>query len=217
MKFGIRGGHSPYCKGARGIIDEQAEVREIANIVRNDCVKKGGNAVVNCDSNAPTEGVELYEGTNKANNNNCDEFISIHMNAGGGAGAEIYLYDSNYPWVNRQAEQILKNLSALGFTNRGIKYNKSLHDLNATTMPAMLIEVLFVDNKHDVDLFHKIGYFKIAEAISAGLSERRNWNTDPTPIAEPKQEEHHVKVTLCDNWLDLGNVKIHVDKMEVLK
>lgn len=29
MKIGLRGGHSPYCKGAMGILDEQAEVRQI--------------------------------------------------------------------------------------------------------------------------------------------------------------------------------------------
>ena len=31
MKIGLRGGHSPNCKGAIGLIDEQAEVRKIYN------------------------------------------------------------------------------------------------------------------------------------------------------------------------------------------
>ena len=31
MKIGLRGGHSPNCKGAFGILDEQAEVRKIYN------------------------------------------------------------------------------------------------------------------------------------------------------------------------------------------
>ncbi len=28
MKIGLRGGHSPNCKGAFGIVDEQTEVRK---------------------------------------------------------------------------------------------------------------------------------------------------------------------------------------------
>ena len=31
MKIGLRGGHSPNCKGAFGILDEQVEVRNIYN------------------------------------------------------------------------------------------------------------------------------------------------------------------------------------------
>ena len=31
MKIGLRGGHSQNCKGAIGLIDEQAEVRKIYN------------------------------------------------------------------------------------------------------------------------------------------------------------------------------------------
>ena len=31
MKIGLRGGHSPNCKGAIGLIDEQAGVRKIYN------------------------------------------------------------------------------------------------------------------------------------------------------------------------------------------
>ena len=31
MKIGLRGGHSPNCKGAIGLIDEQSEVRKIYN------------------------------------------------------------------------------------------------------------------------------------------------------------------------------------------
>ena len=29
MKIGLRGGHSPNCKGAVGMLDEQVEVRKI--------------------------------------------------------------------------------------------------------------------------------------------------------------------------------------------
>ena len=32
MKIGLRGGHSPNCKGAIGLIDEQVEVRKIYNV-----------------------------------------------------------------------------------------------------------------------------------------------------------------------------------------
>ncbi len=42
MKIGLRGGHSPNCKGAIGILDEQAEVRKIYNALVPMLQKKQG-------------------------------------------------------------------------------------------------------------------------------------------------------------------------------
>lgn len=211
MKFGIRGGHSPYCKGAMGLVDEQVEVRKIANIVREQCEKFGGNTVINCDSNAGNEGAELSEGVSRANSNGVNEYISIHMNAGGGHGSEIWLYDNNDPMSLRQAEQILKNLNKIGFRNRGIKYNKQLYDLYATKMPAMIIEIMFVDSTEDKKIYDNHSYDTIAEAISAGLSERSDWNIEDIPV---KVRDKEWKYTKVDRWIDItAKCKMHIDQV----
>lgn len=54
MKIGLRGGHSPNCKGAIGLIDEQAEVRKIYNELA-PMLQAVGHTVVDCNSNASNQ------------------------------------------------------------------------------------------------------------------------------------------------------------------
>ena len=59
-----------------------------------------------------------------------------------------------------------KNVSDLGFKNRGVKVRKDLYYLRKTSAPAMLIECCFVDDKDDVKLYD---YKKMAKAIVKGI------------------------------------------------
>ena len=65
MKIGLRGGHSQNCKGAIGLIDEQAEVRKIYNELV-PTLQAVGHTVIDCNSNASNVSGELSDGTNKA-------------------------------------------------------------------------------------------------------------------------------------------------------
>ena len=171
MKIGLRGGHSPNCKGAVGILDEQTEVRKIYNALA-PILQAAGHTVVNCNSDAYSVSGELSEGTNKANSNGCDVYITIHMNASGGAGngTEVWLYDGSNGTMNSIADNICNNFAKKGFQNRGRKYNTGYHDLNASTMPAMIVETLFCDNSHDADLYNSLGASGIAELIAKGIA-----------------------------------------------
>ena len=171
MKIGLRGGHSPNCKGAVGILDEQTEVRKIYNALA-PILQTAGHTVVNCNSDAYSVSGELSEGTNKANSNGCDVYITIHMNASGGAGngTEVWLYDGSNGTMNSIADNICNNFAKKGFQNRGRKYNIGYHDLNASTMPAMIVETLFCDNSHDADLYNSLGPSGIAELIAKGIA-----------------------------------------------
>lgn len=168
MKIGLRGGHSPNCKGAMGYVDEQAEVRKIYNELA-PMLTAAGHTVIDCNSNAKTVKEELNEGTNKANANNCDIYITIHMNAssnGNGQGTEIWLYRNDNEYMNQVSNGILNVFAYAGFANRGIKISKSLHDLYFAVMPSMIIETCFCDNAHDVDLYRKYGAHGFAKAIA---------------------------------------------------
>lgn len=171
MKIGLRGGHSPNCKGAVGILDEQTEVRKIYNALA-PILQAAGHTVVNCNSDAYSVSGELSEGTNKANSNGCDVYITIHMNASGGAGngTEVWLYDGSNGTMNSIADNICNNFAKKGFQNRGRKYNTGYHDLNASAMPAMIVETLFCDNSHDVDLYNSLGASGVAELIAKGIA-----------------------------------------------
>jgi len=166
MKIGLRGGHSPNCKGAMGILDEQVEARKIYNEMV-PMLRAAGHSVIDCNSNGRTQGAELAEGTNKANSSRCDVYITIHMNAstGSGNGTECWLYNSGNGTMNSMADKIMSNFAAKGFYNRGKKYSTSYHDLKKSNMPAMIVETLFCDNSGDAQLYRKIGAKGIAEII----------------------------------------------------
>lgn len=170
MKIGLRGGHSPNCKGAMGYLDEQAEVRKVYYELA-PMLQAQGHTVINCNSDEYSQSADLNKGTNTANANGCDIFVSIHMNASGGAGngTECWLYDASNGTMNTIADRICENFAAKGFKNRGRKYNTGFHDLNATRMPAMIVETLFCDNSHDAGLYNALGAKGIAELIAAAI------------------------------------------------
>ena len=188
MKIGLRGGHSPNCKGAIGVLDEQAEVRKIYSAMV-PMLKAAGYTVIDCNSNSSTVNGELSEGTNKANSNKCDMYITIHMNASGGAGhgTECWMYDAGNATMNAIADRINANFAAKGFTNRGRKYSTGLHDLNASSMPAMIVETLFCDNQHDANLYRKIGVNGIAKLIVSGITGKAVQNNQHTQSQSPTQ------------------------------
>ena len=73
------------------MLDEQVEVRKIYKALVPK-LQAQGHTIVDCNSNAYDVNSELAEGTNKANSNGCDVYITIHMNASGGAGKRYRKY-----------------------------------------------------------------------------------------------------------------------------
>lgn len=205
MKIGLRGGHSPNCKGAFGYLDEQAEVRKIYNELV-PMLTAQGHTVVDCNSNAYTEGQELLEGTNKANASGCDIFISLHMNVFNNVanGTECWLYDQSNGNMNQIAEQICKNFKSKGFYNRGTKYSTGYHDLTASVMPAMIIETLFCDNKHDVDIYNSLGVKGIARLIADGINKQAS--SGASDVTKPRPQGSVVPNT--GGLKELGKVNI---------
>ncbi|PWJ49363.1 N-acetylmuramoyl-L-alanine amidase [Faecalicatena contorta] len=196
MKIGLRGGHSPNCKGAMGILDEQAEVRKIYNEMV-PMLQAAGHTVINCNSDSSTVNGELSEGTNKANANNCDIYVTIHMNAsnGNGRGTEVFLYNNENLMMNQRAGNICNKFAQAGFPNRGVKFNTGYHDLNASRMPAMIVETIFCDNQHDADLYRKMGAKGIAELIVNGITGKSAESIKPTSQAAETPSQNPGKST----------------------
>lgn len=161
MKICINAAHTKYGKGtgANGYLNEGIETRKIAYELMKllaDSKHEVIPAVFDRSANNLKEAVDL------ANKEDADLFISIHLNAGGGSGCEAYT------WKGKQVAQAVKAcsyLKKLGFKNRGVKDGSGLYVIKNTKCTAILIEVCFVDNKADAELFKKVGYTKIAQAI----------------------------------------------------
>lgn len=167
MIIGIDLGHtvSGPNTGAVGIINESEETRRVGNKVI-EFLKRCGNTVINCTvDTASSNSASLNERVNKANAQPLDLFVSIHFNAGGGKGSEVFTYGGA---KHIEAIRVLENLNEIGFINRGIKDGSNLAVIRGTKAKAMLIEVCFVDTQSDVDLYRE-NIDKIALAIADGI------------------------------------------------
>ena len=111
--------------------------------------------------------------TKKANTENCDYFISIHLNSATNSsakGCEVWLYNENSKLKNL-ANNLCNNLSTkMDTPNRGVKYSKNLSVLKNTKMPALLIEIDFISNKEVEKSLRNDNHLKnIADTISSTL------------------------------------------------
>lgn len=100
-------------------------------------------------------GLSLQERVNFANKGDYDYFISFHRNAFKpelANGAETFIHPKASPKARALAEEIQKGLVACGFRNRGVK-TADFYVLRKTKMPAVLIEIGFIDNSLDNELF----------------------------------------------------------------
>lgn len=149
--------------GASKYLNESTETRKIAYEIMK-ILAGSGHEIIPAVFDRSSD--NLKEAVNLANNKNADLFLSIHLNAGAGQGSEAYTWKGQKV---TQAVTICNALSALGFRNRGIKDGSGLYVIKNTKMTAILIEVCFVDNQADCELYKKIGVNKIAQAIASAL------------------------------------------------
>lgn len=106
-----------------------------------------------------------------ANKWGADYFVSVHLNAGGGRGAETWCSITGGK-SKALAECIQAELVGLGYVDRGVKTRKGsdgrdyLAVIRQTNMPAVLAEVGFIDSAEDMARFDAA---KAAQAIARGI------------------------------------------------
>lgn len=106
-----------------------------------------------------------------ANEAGADFFISIHRNSfptdNSVSGVESLVYDKSGIKL-KMAENINAQLETIGFVNLGVQARPNLIVLRRTTMPAVLVEVGFLDSDTDNMLFDQ-NFTDIAQAIADGI------------------------------------------------
>ncbi len=104
---------------------------------------------------------------------------------------------------------ILKRLSALGFTNRGVKRNSSfavLRHVKRRGVSHALIETCFIDDTDDMKLY-KNKFYEIADAIADGVAEGFGREVDDMTreevqklIESEKRKDIYNTVEECPAW-----------------
>lgn len=179
MKFNISAGHNPDGKvacGAVGLIKESTEARKVKDKVIQ-YLRKAGHTAYDCTcENGTSKNDVLKKIVSKCNSNDVDLDVAIHLNSGANdkkgndksTGVEVLIY-SDKSKAKDEAERICKKIAALGFKNRGVKINEDLYVLKNTNAAALLIEVCFVDDADDVELYLD-NIDKIAKSIAEALT-----------------------------------------------
>lgn len=106
-----------------------------------------------------------------ANEQMADYFISLHRNSSPKPnqyhGVETLIYDLSGIKLE-MAENINAALEKVGFQNLGVKARPGLVVLRRTKMPALLVEVGFINSDIDNQLFDD-KFQEIAQAIAGGI------------------------------------------------
>lgn len=112
-----------------------------------------------------------YEKAMEANQAGVDFFISIHRNSyptdNVVSGVESLVYDLSGIKL-QMAENINEQLETVGFVNRGVKARPNLVVLKRTKMPAVLVELGFINSDTDNQIFDD-NFEDIAQVIAEAI------------------------------------------------
>lgn len=112
-----------------------------------------------------------YQKAMEGNEVGADYFVSIHRNSSPYpnqyTGVESLVYN-RYGRAAQLAYNINSQLEQVGFVNQGVNERPDLLVLNETSMPAVLVEVGFINTDADNVLFDE-RFNEIARAIADGI------------------------------------------------
>ena len=153
MKIAIEIGHNcPFDSGANGIIKEDILAKELGEKLIKLFRQVGHQTILVTPITATSENHSLRQRVEKANQNQCDLYLSIHFNAfyGRAYGSEVFYYSKQNKYL---ADRVLSEICKLGFHRRRTE-SKSFYVLRETKMPAILIESCFCDSIKDMNLYN---------------------------------------------------------------
>ncbi|MCR5757755.1 MAG: N-acetylmuramoyl-L-alanine amidase [Selenomonas sp.] len=180
MKVFLNPGHAAGGNPDPGAVNESEHLREcdialtVGSLAGSFLEEAGCRVKLLQSHNLSTESPAYPSVTGEANRWLADVFVSIHVNAGGGRGAETYCF-WQYGAGGRLARciqrQLISSLQVFdgGYLDRGVKEGKNLCVLRRTYMPAVLVELGFIDSR-DVLLLRR-HQEDMARALVRGITD----------------------------------------------
>ncbi|MHC1720727.1 MAG: N-acetylmuramoyl-L-alanine amidase [Clostridiaceae bacterium] len=173
MKIAVDIGHNVFSdNGAVSIGSENEMVMDVGRRLAEKLSAAGYSVLRVNPQHAVSLTDSLRQRVDAANRGGAQLFVSIHMNAGGGSGTEVWIGSEK---GRRIAEKVTSSIAEMGFKNRGVKVQgidgKRLYVLRHTTMTAILVEGCFVDSKTDMALYDaEMMAFSIWRGILTGIN-----------------------------------------------
>src|SRR6516164_785726 len=153
MKVVISSGHGKKIRGASGYLDEVDEARRVVERVANYFAELDVGCTTFHDNVSTAQDENLKRICDFHNSKQRDIDISVHFNAhettSKPMGTEVW-----YRTQEALAENVSMAIADAGdFIDRGPKHSTGLYFLNHTEMPAILLEICFVDSSADAGLY----------------------------------------------------------------
>lgn len=162
--------------------------------------------------------MSLRERSNFEKRGKYDYFISFHRNAfkpEAAEGVETFTFTRQTAKARSLATRIQKNLVGVGFKDRGVK-KANFHVLRETRSPAVLIEVGFIDNSKDNQIFDS-KFEKIVEAITRSILDEVGIKYKPrgssAPTASGNSKETYYRV-MAGSFKDRRNAESQIEKLK---
>lgn len=146
-------GHGGEDPGA--IYKGRCEKNDVLNIGKAVAKELRRHGVIVDETRTTDKTMSLRERSNFEKSGRYDYFISFHRNAfkpERAQGVETFIYLNQGAKAKELADRIQKGLVDIGFVDRGVK-TANFHVLRETKAPAVLIEIGFIDNSKDNQLF----------------------------------------------------------------
>lgn len=186
MRIIIDMGHTPTSPGASGYLDELTCDREAGKRIIAELERRGHTVYDSTPADWVSYPQEVNDRCSFANSlSNIDLFCSLHLNAGGGHGAEV-LYYSGDANGREYASALSANVAnALGIVNRGAKPNDWVGVVCSVHHTSVLIEFCFVDSWDDAQAWYACPWERlvnaVCDAIESGKSDYDDGDDDMRP------------------------------------
>lgn len=211
MKIALTAGHYRYTSGKRCMKKlDPNETREwvlndrIADKVEKLLSQYDGYELIRTDDTTGEKAIEVKDRTKAANDFGADIYISIHHNAGilGGKGGGIVAYVYNktkksatLEWQKELYDSLIKHTGLKG--NRATPLAKAnFQECRETVMPAVLLELGFMDSATDVPIILSEEYAdNCAKAIVEVIVKKGNLKLKPQVVTpKPVAKLYRVQV-----------------------
>ena len=149
---------------------ESDDVLEVGLAVAKELRRHG---VIVDETRTEDRHVSLGDRANLANKKNYDYFVSFHRNSSSSSavnGVETFTSKGASVKSRELAEKIQKALVDVGYHDRGVK-TENFYVLRNTKAPAVLIEIGFISNDKDNEIFD-LKRTEIIKAISGAILEQ---------------------------------------------